>query len=385
MKNLISTAEETATNGRWRAIFDHAPVAGLLAVVLVFAVDTWALGVRGPWDWLLERLDPRRQVLETGIVRDQLEFRRLLELPAERRRVVIVGSSRAQAGIRPASNDSEVTFAKIAHAGLRSFEIRTLATELIRVGPDLVVIVLSEFDLNRSIRISPDATYGSFSAIGDLIAETGIRFSFKHRRMLFRLTIASMLKAYRFRSVLHRSFADNLSSFELDERFVRRKSPRRGPPVLLETEGRRTVTKADKQRILATAQELLPHVRLASLKNHFNMINEITHGPHSRIHRNLFRRTVESLREAGIQVVIAEAPLHPLSSQIYDSTIRQEFLAFVATLQDDLEVYFVPLESSGPYTSEDFGDMIHLRRGSAKLTRAVDSVIREALASSDRG
>jgi len=143
------------------------PLAGILAVAAVFAVDVGILGSSGPWPKLQQRIS-RRHPLEWGITQDRLEIRRLADAPPTVSRAVIVGSSRANAGFQrrtiDPSTSQKIVFAKIAHAFVGPFEIRSLVEEILAVGVDVVVLVLSEFDVNRPARITPQASFGSFSA-----------------------------------------------------------------------------------------------------------------------------------------------------------------------------------------------------------------------------
>ena len=85
---------------------------------------------------------------------------------------------------------------------------------------------------------------------------------------------------------------------------------------------------------------------------------------------------------------IAEAPLHPIAARLYDTTIRGEFLDFARELAGAHAVRFLPIESSGPYEAADFVDLTHLSAktgGSAKLTRAIVSAVRELLPASGPG
>ena len=102
------------------------------------------------------------------------------------------------------------------------------------------------------------------------------------------------------------------------------------------------------------------------------MVREITPGAHVAILDQLVRRSVERLVEAGIEVVIVETPLHPVSAELYDVGLRASFLALARELDAMAGVTFLSLEDTGPFLPEDFGDLLHLgATGQAKLSGAL--------------
>ena len=65
-----------------------------------------------------------------------------------------------------------------------------------------------------------------------------------------------------------------------------------------------------------------------SVRGSLNQVLDITRGDHSRVHQALLREAVERLSNAGVKVLIAEAPLHPAAAELYDTSLRTEFLDF---------------------------------------------------------
>ena len=99
-------------------------------------------------------------------------------------------------------------------------------------------------------------------------------------------------------------------------------------------------------------------------------MQEITAGAHVAVQMHLYRRALEVLREAGLEVVLVEGVLHPAARDLYDTGLRQEFVAFARRLEADLGVRFIPLEQMPRFAESDFYDLIHTtRRGAAKITR----------------
>ena len=351
----------------------------MFAALIVVAVDSWVLGMNGPWEEFME-LIPRGRV-EKELAYDQLAMRTVREAMPERLGVFLLGSSRAQSGFQmqfaDAATRQEVAFGKITHAAVGPFGIRSVSDELLGIGPDAIVIFASEFDTHRPVWITPQVSFGSFSAIWDLATEAGVKFSFNHRVALYRLTAACVLKSYRYRDVLAVSVLNRFRRFELDERFGKPRDAEgqyfRAGRVLGGQEMR------ERNELYRKMVARFPEDS-AKYRTEFRQLYSISRGSHSQIQENLLRRTVERFRHAGIQVVLAETPLHPIAPEIYDVTIREDFLRFASHLEDEFGVRFIPLEESGPYVLEDFNDLTHLMNtGSAKLSRAVIRSLQEVL------
>lgn len=384
MANRSSTSNFSAASPQTAkpAIFATGaklPLAGLLALAIVLVVDWLVLGVHGPWQALRPRVEG---ALPRGVVADRLALRRLVDTPEAQPRAIVVGSSRANAGFLPGLIPAElrdVTFGKIAHAGIGAFEMRSLVDEVVALDIDAMVLVLSEFDLNRPVNPTLSASFRSFSAIRDLVAEAGIAACFERRVIVYRLIAAALLDSYRFRAVLHSAFADDLRRFELDDRF-----PGGGVPgnrtVLVAGGERRPLRRGEGARIRTRIGQTFPHLSAAAVRIVFGQVHSITRGPHAEVQAGLVRRAVRRLSEAGVEVVIAEAPVHPLATEVYDSTIRTEFLALASSLEEDYGIGFIPIESSGPFSPEEFRDLTHLdHSGAGKLTAAIATAVHEVL------
>jgi hypothetical protein len=98
----------------------------------------------------------------------------------------------------------------------------------------------------------------------------------------------------------------------------------------------------------------------------------------------LIRRSVERLEGSGIEVVLVEAPLHPSTADLYDTALRQDFLAFAESLVCELGATFVPLEAMAPFHAEDFADLNHFsirgsRDGARKLSEGMVAGLRAAM------
>ena len=357
---------------------------------MVFAVDRLALGDAGAWETLARHIDPRHR-FERGIVRDRLELRRLRALPPQRHVAMIVGSSRAQAGFRPGllaePLPADITFSTIAHGGFTTFEIRSMTDDLLAADPDVVVLVLSEFELNTPLRILSQSSFSSLSAIRDLMRAAGLRFAFEHRRDFYRLLTANLINSYRYRQVLDRAFASRLRKFatgphlaatrEGDARVANALVPRL--PFMIVADGvRKPLGRRQRQRLLDEAIALFPATRPSVVTDSFKRIHWMTRGDHATLQQEFIRYTVRRLSAGGAEVILAEAPLHPLSRRIYDTTIRQDFLRFAAALEKDFGVHLLAREDFGAFASGDFTDLVHLGpSGGRRMTRELLSAIEQ--------
>ncbi len=354
----------------------RALTAWILALVALVAIDRLLLGDGGPWEAIRQRIH-RSHRFEWGIADDRLQMQRLRAAPPAQRRVLVVGSSQARAGfvIEHLSEPppATVAFGKIAHGGLNTFEIRSMVGDVLDLDPDVVVLFLSPLDLNSRLQVLPQASFASWSALLDLIRETGAGFSFRRRQTLYRLLAANLLNSYRYRQVLDRAFAGKLRrtaldpASELDRLVVKESTPRH-------------LTRERKNRLQAQLKAQFPDLDPAWVTFSFHRIYNLTRGQHSRIQQRFVRRSVRRLTQAGVEVVIVEAPLHPLAAEIHELTIREDFLGFAASLERDFGLRSVLLESSGPFAADDFWDPVHVNEpGAVKLTRATLSAVYEAL------
>ncbi len=355
-------------------------MAGVLAVAIVWVVDWGMFHWRGMW----EALSPSVQdhPFERGIVRDRLSILRLQDAPVGRPRVIVAGSSRArgafQPTILPPSERGRVAVGVLAHGGIGPFEIRSAVPNMLSARPDAVVLVISEFEITRPLDPRPSFHFGSWSAIGELILAQGIQTTIRDRTNLFRMAAGCALTLYRTRRVFQRIFVDDLRRFSLDERFANQESKPKQE-------------KLDPSLSSPAAKQALK--RLAEIFGHgmrFNLSQVLTiqRGDHLRVNKDLVRSTVRSLAEAGVKVLIVEAPNHPEAVNFHDPTLRDDFLELARDLKRELGMRFIPVESSGPFESDDFYDMTHLdgrTDGTARLTRRILAAVHEILGLESRG
>ena len=369
----------STSNSRDATQIRRLPLAFLIAVAMVLIADSWVLGVHGPWKTVVDRMEHGGPL--AGIVYDRLALRWVLERKDHQVGAFVIGSSRALHGFKSVHMGPEtrkqMVLQKIAHPSVGPFEIRSMADEVLDVEPDAVVIIASEFDTHRPIWIVPKMTFGSFSAIRDFALETGARFSFNFRNNLYRLGMVAALNSYRYRDVLGASHFDRISTFELDERFPQKSTPR-ASSINFGKEPDPQRTKARHQLY----RKMLPQFPedSARYRTELAQIFSIRRGSHPKIQENLIERAIRRFRAAGTEVILAEAPLHPLSSQIYDTSIRQDFLDFAKRMETDHGTHFIPLESSGPFPAEDFLDLTHLKGdGSKRFSTKIIQTLHQVL------
>jgi len=130
------------------------------------------------------------------------------------------------------------------------------------------------------------------------------------------------------------------------------------------------------ERVLAE----FPERRRRAASYQIWMIAEMGAGPHVRVQQQLIRSTVARLRAAGVQVVVAEGPLHPDAALLYDTRLRDDFLAFADALRAEFGIRLLQVEAFGGLSATDFGDMLHLNaRGARRFTRVVVDAVSQVL------
>ncbi len=357
----------TSSSRRW-------PWAALLAVALLFASDAAVLGPWGVWEWLAAR-DPEQRAL------NRLALARVREAPSGDPRAFVVGTSRVQEGFDAALARRElpgVAIGKLGQPRFEPFVIRQLADDLRAARASAVVILLSEFDTHRPLRLEPvpDPGTASLAALVDLLRATGPRFAIAQRTALYRLVACSVLDAYRYRPILHTAGLGRFREFRFDERFGRGERGDPFRPIALWGGTRHVVAEAARR---STFDLFPPAIGSFMGRMQAGTVGEITRGPHVAVQQALIRRSVEVLLGGGARVAIVEAPLHPAAADLYEPALRQEFLAFARSLQAELGIAFLPLESFEPYAESDFADLVHVGpEGVRKLTRSLVAGLRAA-------
>jgi len=361
------------------------PLAGALAVFALLLADALLLGDRAPWAWFVERI-PTTRSSDAGVARGRKALAELAGVAQGRVRVAVVGSSRVVAGFRPEVATRRlptVSFAKLAHPGVDPFVIRGLVEELREVEVDTVVLVLSELDTHRPVRLEPIPGPGSvavgLAALPDLLSETGAGFAMRNRDSILRLVASAAINGYRYRGVLEGAGLFAPLTFAGHEGVAEaRKNLGALPRIALgETQPHR-VDSEGVLRVEAVLGKIPPMMRPAAMIE-VDIVREVGSGPHVAVQMALLERSIARLRDAGVAVVLIEGPLNPVASVLYDVGLRREFRAFAIRQAEVAGVWFTPLEQLTPFDEKDFLDLLHTTpRGAAKLTRGIVKALRLA-------
>jgi hypothetical protein len=158
--------------------------------------------------------------------------------------------------------------------------------------------------------------------------------------------------------------------FELDRR-IPSTAPREEPfrPVALWGATRHVVEPAARR---STFDLFPPRMDQWDARIQAGTVQEITAGPHVAVQMHLYRRLLEELRAAGVEVVVVQGAMHPAADDLYDTSLRLAFEAFAQEVARDLGVHFVSRAQMPLLAESDFYDLVHTnRRGAGKITRAM--------------
>jgi hypothetical protein len=359
------------------------PWAGLLALLLVLALDRAVLGTTGPWEDIASRLPPF-PVRRAAVAQDRAAFRKLAAQGDAQPRVFALGSSRGRWGFKPERSRrqllGDVHITRFAHALIFPFEMLSLSYEIADHDPDAVVFLISEMDTHIPLYLPRGSPSVAARALGALMSELPLGVALREWKPLLNVGLDSLLLALRYRVVLGGAGLDELRRFPLVARLRARRGARTMPALVLDDgeavavpagrweEIRNDVVSRESGRSRRTANEQM------------EWVGAIKRGEHARVQMALLERAVALLTREGAAVIIVEPPLDPLTADLYDVSIRGEFLAFAARMRERHGAHFVPLEQSGPFPGEEFADLVHLdREGARKLTRATLVAVRSAL------
>jgi hypothetical protein len=368
-------SRSSTSSSRHRAL----PWAGLLAAALLLALDAGVLGTRGPWAALAGRVRDSGAA-PSGVADDRLALREVRSAAPEQPRVFVLGSSRAAAGFDPEVARSAfpgAAFARLGHPGVDPFVMRSLAEEVIASQAAAAVLVLSEIETHRPLRLEPipgpGASAVSLAAVADLLAETGPGFAWRNRESLYRLVVSSALRGYRYRDVLRHAGPLDLIEFPLaSDRLIRPVPAMLGTHAIALGEDFRNPVTPSMRRRLAEALAALPRRWQIAALPEVDILREVTPGIHVDAQLALVRRTVERLSQAGVAVAVVEAPVHPAAAALYPPELASDFRQFGSSLADMPGVVFVPLDAMEPFEEGDFKDLLHTGpQGAEKLTHGI--------------
>jgi hypothetical protein len=367
LDNRSSTSNSEVSHKRW----DGFPIAGAMALLLVVFCDQLLLSSAFPWQAIAKEVGPVNSVY-WGVSRDRVELQRLGEAPPDSVRIAVLGSSRGETGFDRAIAEEmapRAVFAKLAHALQDPVTTHALIPDIIAAGVDVVVFAISHADTHRTIRLEPlpAKSTSRLGTIATLIQNPEFKLSAQNRISLFRVALSGGSNFYRFRDLLGRAGANVLRDLPLDERLNRKAGMLlRGPAAL----GFSAPSRLPKVIEVGLTAQLTPVQRSAVLQ--LPWFTEIRTGAHAKLQMKLIRESVAELTGEGIQVLIAECPIHPIGRILEESGTDEQFRIFAHGLADANAVWFMPLTEQPPYGIRDYDDVFHLNaKGSAKYTPAV--------------
>ncbi len=351
----------------------------MTAVLLVLCLEHLVLGTHGPWPSIMAR----EKVLGSvywGVARDRVLFQQVRAVDPDLPRIFILGTSRADFGFDPSLAGQllpTVSFTKVAHANMDPFAIRSTVSEVVHAEVDVAVLMLSEFDTHRPLRLEPlpAKSTADLGALAQLISVTDFSFFRENRESLYRIAASSLSRAYRFRDLLGRGFLNQFREFPLNNRLSKFRPPwMRGKVALGEAAYRRPAPV--KEQILL--DRLPPRFRKA--KTQLPLFSETIAGPHADVQMVLIRDAIRMLREAGVEVFIVECPVHEIADLLQGATARKDFRRFATGLAEDPGVRFVSLQELPAFEEADYSDLFHMNEaGRNRMTTAIVKKVRTVL------
>lgn len=374
---MAVSPSSTSSSDRSRAGW---PLAGALALLLFFAADRLVFDWVPLWEAVVQRI-PGRSMHASGAAKARLALSRARRLDPDLPTSFVLGSSRTIYGytperVPPADRPPGEVF-ELSHPQLFGFEMLAYADELVEIGPTSVVFLVSEFDTHRPLELMTGSACASLSAVAFLARALPRDVREAQQQMLIRLSLESLVQSYRYRSILGAAGLDRVRTFELDPRYGRFS---RGHVVEIIGPGQKSRPSPEQVQSIVDALGggNSKRGRRAYFKSH-HLLTPITRGQHAELQMSLLREAVSRLRSAEVEVIVVEAPVSPLAPGLYDTTIRQDYLDFVASLERDHGIHFVALDPDRPYLRSEFGDLVHLgASGAERLTRTVNQAIRAA-------
>jgi len=103
-------------------------------------------------------------------------------------------------------------------------------------------------------------------------------------------------------------------------------------------------------------------------------LHGVGRGRHAAIAQALIGDSLARFAEAGIELLVFEAPLHPATRTLHDRSIRNEFLEGLAPALISSRATLVLEPQLGPFSASEFDDLSRL--GSAGRRRAEQQIMR---------
>jgi hypothetical protein len=356
----------------------------VLALALIVAVESFAFDRPALWQAVSAAIPEGRRDMYGGTALDELAAARLAADERGGPTVAFLSSSRGQCAWPleelPADQRPPWQMALMTHPGIRPLHMLLQADRLARLQPDVVVLMLSEFDTHRALALVPHVLGDSPSAVLALASLLDPAVVWEHRQTLARFALASVLPSYRFRRVFGLAGLDRYRSFG------RRAGQGQGGgwPEAIPVSQPLSLTRHQLDRVTRAVRDSMPAVDVESdrFRNQLGTMQAITRGPHAQVQMEIVRQTVERLVDAGIDVLLVEGPVAALPAELYDPMARYEYRSLAEQLAAAPSVHLLTSDESGPFALEAFRDLFHLDdEGAARMTAAtlaaVEGVLRQ--------
>jgi hypothetical protein len=365
-----SRASEDGKPRPRRGLFPRLVAVLVLVLGGAFAVDELVYAPTVEWFAEAEAVRPQGS-LEREVLASHRTLLSAQQAPHDAASpIVLLGPGRAlHADTLSTSLGPEHRLVDLTHAGMQPFELLAMADDVRALAPSLVIVEFCCFDTHRPLRLGHQTAPGSGRAVRALEGWLDDRTREDQADLLQGLATGRLSHFLRWRRL--------------------REEPTDGAPGTVPPGDLRTVVvfaeatppdpDAEPRDVPSVEPPAMDPQRLAAQSA---ACAAITRGPHAPVQAELIMDAVVSLRDAGIPVLLVEAPLHPATRPLFDRPIRVQLVEALAPLVVEHGAVLLTEQQTGPYGSTEFVDLLFLSEAGRR--RLVDGLVRTARGMLDR-
>ncbi len=339
------------------SISRRAPLGLIGAIVLIAAVHFALESNRPFWEWFRMRTLPSR----TDNLRLEADFHLMPPRDADPTRVFLVGSSQTREGIDADRLNEHlgpegVRIYNLGLSGAQGIDMYMLAERFIAERPDAMLIAPSIHSFYFSYDLTKLPLVFAPEEAAAWARNYGLRDLWSRRESFISSGLSVPFPLYR-----HRDAMSDIILKETESLVFRQ--PIEPPPFSL------------YKFPIGFMHDESYFRKYGAMPDMFK-IDEFT--PR---HQEHFRWFAENVVEAGIKLIVLDAPVHRATRKVYDvAKIDRDMRDFFTNSAREIGFSYYPIESLPPFTDDEFADFLHLNyRGRDKFTAAIEEILRKEL------